>query len=214
MKKSTSDWRHWLAVSAAVLPLSLASLAATAGVVDLGFTTSGSAVWGAGCGSSCTDLSLTGTTAVSGLNSYFGASGTPAFTFSAQLNITQGWGGASATGMAPSGGWQLTDGSGDSLYGSLDGGLTGSSRSTSLAWFYFGVTGGTGTFSNASGGVGGSLGNLSSDGFFYESGRLLVDSPAPQSAPEPGTWALFAAALAAVGWTACRRRLARSRTAG
>lgn len=204
--KNSNGWRHWLKVSAAFLPLSLASFAAPAGTISVGFTTTGSDTWGGSCGASCADLTLTGTTSLSGLGAYFGPSGTPDFTFSAQLDATADWFGSSLSGAAPAGGWQLADGSGDSLYGSMSGSMTGS-PGDAAGWgaLDFDVAGGTGLFDDASG-SGGALALFDSHGGFGDAGILFLDPPSPASVPEPGTLALFAAALAALGWTARRRR--------
>ncbi|MGH8227121.1 MAG: hypothetical protein ACREU3_04315 [Steroidobacteraceae bacterium] len=41
MNKNTNYWRRWLAISAAVLPLALMSVGASADVISVGFGTSG-----------------------------------------------------------------------------------------------------------------------------------------------------------------------------
>lgn len=205
-KKNSNNWRHWLKVSAAALPLSVASVAASAGIIGVGFETTGSATWGPSCGTSCTDLSLTGTTSVSGLDHYFGASGTPDFTFSALLNVTPGWAGSSAVGESPTGGWWLQDASGDSLYGWVDGWLSGTPGDLAgVGLFDFGVTGGTGLFGGTSG-SGGALAGFYSDGDFGDAGVLLVYADPTTTVPEPSALVLFAFGLAALGWSVRRRR--------
>lgn len=209
MNKNMNNWRRCLKVSIAVIPLSLASVAASAGIIGVGFTTIGSGTSAGSCGASCTSLELTGTTNLSGLNGYFGSSGTPEFTFSAQLAVTPDGFGSLATGVAPSGGWQLWDTAGDRLYGSVTGLLTGSpSDPAGLLALDFDITGGSGLFDNVSG-FGSAIGGLSSSDAFGEAGLMLMTSPAAaNSVPEPGTLALFAAALAGLAWTARRRRFA------
>lgn len=202
--------KNWLRISAVALPLSMISVAAWAGIIPVGFDTTGSATWGPSCGTSCTELNLAGTTTVSGLNGYFGGSAAPDFSFSALLDVTPGLVGSSAVGAAPTGGWQLQDASGDSLFGSVKGLLPGTpGDSAGVGLLGFDITGGTGLFDNISG-SGGALADFSWTGSFNDAGLLLVDSSsAPTSnVPEPSTLALFAAALAALGWTFGRRRTA------
>lgn len=209
MNKNSNNWRRRLKVSAAVLPLSLVSLAASAGIIGVGFDTTGSATWGPSCGASCTDLNLTGTTTVSGLDKYFGGSGTPDFSFSALLNVTPDVIGSSASGASP-GGWQLKDGSGDTLYGWANGWLSGTpGNQAGWALLDFGITGGTGLFANVSG-SGGALGDFSANGGFSDAGLMWVNSPSDpgNSVPEPGTLSLFVIALGALAWSARRRRWA------
>ena len=206
--KSSNNWSRYLKLSAAALSLSLASLAASAGIIGVGFETIGSATWGASCGVSCTDLSLAGTASVSGLDKYFGTSGTPDFTFSALLNVTSGWAGSWAVGQAPTGGWRLQDGSGDSLYGWVNGWLSGTPADLAgVGLFDYGVTGGTGLFDKTSG-SGGSLAGFYSNGSFGNAGALLVDTSSVPTAtvPEPPALGLFALGLAAIGWSLRRRR--------
>jgi PEP-CTERM motif len=199
--------KNWLRISAVALPLAVISVAASAGMIGVGFDTTGSANWGPSCGTSCTELNLAGTTTVSGLNGYFG-SAAPNLSFSALLDVTPDSFGSSAVGTAPTGGWQLQDGSGDSLYGWVNGWLSGTpGNSAGVGLLDFGITGGTGLFGDVSG-SGGALADFSWNGSFNDAGLLLLDSSsAPASnVPEPGTLALFAAALAALGWTFARRR--------
>jgi hypothetical protein len=205
--KKSSDWRRWLKLSVVTLPFSLVSVAASAGIIGVGFETTGSATRGASCGPSCTELGLTGATSVSGLDSYFGASGTPDFTFSALLNVTPGWwAGSSAVGKAPTGGWRLWDGSGDSLYGSVDGWLSGTPADLAGAGLFdFGVTGGTGLLAGITG-SGGALAGFSRDGDFRDAGMLLIRSDPTVSVPEPSTLALLAFGLAALGWSVRKRQ--------
>lgn len=202
--------KNWLRVSAVALPLSVISVAASAGIIGVGFDTTGSASWGPSCGTSCTELNLTGTTTVSGLNSYFGGSAAPNLSFSALLDVTPDSIRSSAVGTAPTGGWQLQDGSGDTVYGWVNGWLSGKPGNLAgVGLFDLGITGGTGLFANVSG-SGGAFADFSWNGDFNDAGLLLVgSSSAPTgSVPEPGTLALFAASLAALGWTFGRRRTA------
>lgn len=194
MKNMNKNWRHWLRVSAAAIPLSLVSIAASAGVIGVGFGTYGTGTWGGSCGASCTQLNLAGNTSLSGLDGYLGSSGTPAFTFSAQLQVTPG---------TPTGGWQLLDGSGDGLYGSLT-----ASNVVGLGGLSFDVTGGTGLFGDVSSGSGGALALFGPNGQFADAGVLLLNASATQpTVPEPGSLALFAAALGVLAWGTRRRRL-------
>lgn len=188
-----NNWRHWLRVSAATIPLSLFSMVASAGVIGVGFGTLGTDTWGGSCGASCTQLNLAGNTAISGLDGYFGPSGTPAFDFSAQLQVTPG---------NPMGGWQLLDGSGDSLYGSLT-----ASNVVGLGALSFDVTGGTGLFGDVSSGSGGAFALFGPNGQFADAGVLFLNaSSSSATVLEPGSLALLAAALAALAWVTRRRR--------
>ena len=192
---------NWLKVSAAVLPLSLASVAASAGVIGLGFDTTGSAAWGKSCGPSCTDLNLKGTTTVSGLE-YFGPSSN--FSFSALLDVTSNRLGD----LSPTGTWQLQDGSGDTIYGSVDGSLSGwAGHLSGWGTLDFSITGGTGLFDNISG-SGGSMADFSANGGFSDSGLVWIGSPSspPSTVSEPGTLGLFVVALGALAWSTRRRR--------
>jgi PEP-CTERM motif len=188
-----NDWHHWLRVSAIALPLCLVSLAASAGVIGVGFGTYGTDTWDGSCGASCTQLNLAGDTSLSGLSGYFGPSGIPAFSFSAQLQVAPG---------APTGGWQLLDGSGDGLYGSLT-----ASNIAGLGSLSFDITGGTGLFGGVSSGSGGALALFGPNGQFADAGVLFLDaSPSQPNVPEPSALALFAAALSALAWGLRRRR--------
>lgn len=210
--KNSKAWRRWLKLSVAALPLSVICVAASAGIIDVGFDTAGSATWGASCGTSCTDLTLTGTTSVSGLDGYFGGSATPNFSFSALLNVTPGWIGSSAVGNAPTGGWRLQDTLGDSLYGSVDGWLSGMPGDLAgVGIFDFAVSGGTGLFGGASG-SGGALSDFSWSGNFRDAGGLLVHAPSvpTTTVPEPGTLVLFGFGLAGLGWSLQKRGFART----
>lgn len=189
---------------ALIAVIGLAPIAALAGMINFGADTIGSASWGGSCGSFCNVLDLNGTSTLSGLDSYFGSSGTPAFTFSAQLNLT-GYGlGAIGVGGPPSGGWLLQDQSGDSLFGSVTGWF-GGTRSGAIGGLYYDVTGGSGIFNDARG-QGGSLAYYQPSGNYSEDGDFLVSTSQPVHVPEPGTLSLFAAAMAALAWSARRRR--------
>lgn len=197
---------------ALIVAIGLAPIAALAGTINFAADTIGSASWGGSCGSNCAVLDLSGTSKLSGLDSYFGPSGTPAFTFSAQLDLT-GFGlGAVGIGGPPSGGWSLWDGSGDSLFGSVTGWFAPTGTNTAMAGFYYDVTGGSGLF-NAASGAGGSLAFYQSSGKYSEDGDFLVSTSRPVHVPEPGTLSLFAAAFAALGWSVRRRRRGIARAA-
>ena len=204
-----NDWRRWLGISAVFLALCLPSAAASAGIIGVGFAVTGADTWGGRCGAACIYLDLSWTTRLCGLDRHFVASAPPAFTFSARLQATPAWLGSSLVGTAPGGGWQLEDGSGDSLYGSLSGWLTGTPGSPAgLGGFHFDVTGGTGLFAGVSSGSGSALSLFGPGGDFGDAGVLLLDPASPRArVPEPGMLALFAAALAALSW-AGRRRVA------
>ncbi len=198
MNKNLKNWCHWVRISAAILPLSLASLAASAGIIDVGFTTTGTGTWGPSCGMSCTDLTLSGNTVTNGLDGYFGKSGAPDFSFSGLLNVYGG--------LAPTGNWQLQDGSGDSLYGSTAGLLGGGPGGISLL-LGFDITGGTGLFQDVTGVGGWSFGGVSWNGAFGNSGVLVVDGSPSTAVTEPGALLLLVFGLAGLGWTLRRRRV-------
>lgn len=196
---------------AIIAAIGLTPLAALAGTINFAADTMGSASLGGSCGFACDVLNLNGTSTLSGLDGYFGSSGTPAFTFSARLDLT-GFGlGAVGVGGPPSGGWLLQDGSGDSLFGSVTGWFAPTSKSSAMAGLYYDVTGGSGIFNDASG-AGGSLAFYHSSGSYFEDGDFLVSTSRAVHVPEPGTLGLFAAAFAALGWSVRRRRAA-TRTA-
>lgn len=208
--KKLPNFRRWLTVSTVLVPLSLISVAASAGIMDLGFTANGSSTWGGSCGPSCTDLKLTGTTSLWGLAGHSGPAAP--FTFSALLDVTPDHFGSAATGTPPSGGWVMQDSSGDSLHGSISGWLSSSGGAAGWGVLDFSITGGSGLFDDVSG-SGGSLLGFSSNGQFSDAGLLRVNSPtAPASVPEPSGLTLFAAALAALGWAAGRRYRGERRT--
>ncbi len=195
-----------LRMAAAVGVLGLAPLAASASILNFDFSTVGSGTLGASCGASCTQLNLSGTTEITGLDSYFGGS-TPTFQFTGLLDFTeQGpWFGGFGAGAGPTGGWQLSDGIGDSLSGFFLGFLSGTpSDPVRLGSFFYGVSGGTGLFGSAWGSSSGPHSSLFGGSFtqfspypgqYTDSGSFSVE------VPEPGVITLFLAGLAALGWT-------------
>lgn len=207
MKKNMKYWRRWLAISAAAFPLALISAAASADVISVGFSTTGTYNFVGSCGASCVTVGLTGTTSLTGLDSYFGPSGTPDFLFTALLDATPVGPGIAAS-TPPTGGWQLQDSAGDSLFGSLNGFLAigGGGAAGPLE---FDVTGGTGLFDNISKGSGSSWAGADTNGFADEGILSLDTASGPSTVPEPGALLLAAAALAALGcWSAGKRRRA------
>ncbi|MGH8227320.1 MAG: PEP-CTERM sorting domain-containing protein [Steroidobacteraceae bacterium] len=206
MEKNTKYWRRRLAVSAAVFPLALMSAIAAADVISVGFGTAGTYSLVGSCGTNCETVSLTGTSILTGLDSYFGSSGKPAFTFTALLDAAPAVRGIAASGMAPTEGWKLEDSAGDSLFGSLNGFLA-FTLGGAAGRVNFDVTDGTGLFDNVSSGSGSAWAGFNQDGWWGDLGDLSLDpGTATSTVPEPGTLLLFAAALAALGcWSASKR---------
>jgi PEP-CTERM motif len=196
------------ATRALIAAIGLAPFAALAGTINFGLTTTnGSSSWGGSCGYSCSILEMNGSSTLSGLNGYFGPSDTPAFTFSAQVDVSDSGPLFGGILTPPAGSWSLNDGSGDSLFGSLTSWFS-NPGSDSVAGFYYDVTGGTGVFNDVSG-LGGSVVTFSSyRGGYSQKGAFLVDASNPVHVPEPGTLSLFGAALAALTWSVRRRRTA------
>ena len=177
-----------LKILAAAVVLCCAPLAASADIISFDFSSTGSGAW------TPDGLQLTGTTTTTGLNSYF-TSLPSTFSFSALLN--QYVGGASGFGMGqqPSGGWSLSDGAGDSLFGSFATILSGGTGA-----FFYTVTGGTGALSAALG-EGGSLVNFAPfPGSYSEGGAFVL------AVPEPGVISLLCFGLIAVAWSVRRQR--------
>jgi len=169
-------------LTAAVL-LCCAPLAASADVISFDFTTFGNAsLTSAG-------VQLNGTTSTTGLESYFGGT-SPTFSFSGLLNQ---FGMGSALGYPPDAGWKMSDGAGDSLFGSFGATVLGS-----VEGFFYTVTGGTGAFYGAYGN-GGSLASFWGNEY-GEQGAMVV------AVPEPGMISLFVAGLLALGWAVRRQR--------
>lgn len=197
-------------MSAVIAAIGLAPVAALALPATFSLNTNGSSSWGGTCGFSCSILELNGSATLSGLNGYFGTSSTPAFTYSAQVDVLDGgplFGGIGKD-SPPAGDWTLSDGSGDTLFGSVTGYFSAPGRG-SVTGLYYDVTGGTGVFNDVSG-IGGSVVTFSSfPGRYSQKGDFLVGGGGgrgPVHVPEPGTLGLFAAALGALAWSVRRRR--------
>jgi len=172
-----------LKILTAAVMLCCAPLAASADVIDFDFSTLGNV-------SLTSDgAKLTGTTWTSGLESLFGGS-SPTFTFRGLFNLIGPFG---AVGVPPDGGWSMSDGAGDSLFGTFSAAFGG------LNAFFYNVAGGTGTLYGAQGN-GGSLVGLGPNGSYGEQGTMVI------AVPEPGMISLFFAGLLALGWAVRRQR--------
>jgi len=173
-----------LKILTAVVMLCCAPLAASADVINFDFATLGNA-------SLTPDgAHLTGTTWTSGLESLFGGS-SPTFSFNGLFNLIGPFG---AVGVPPDGGWSMSDGAGDSLFGTFSAAFVGG-----LNAFFYDVAGGTGALYGAVGN-GGSLVGFGSNGGYQEQGTMVI------AVPEPGMISLLLAGLLALGWAVRRHR--------
>jgi hypothetical protein len=186
----------WGGLLALVGFLSLASGTASAAIINFSFTNLGSIDSITSCGAGCNAMQTSGDLLVGG--SVVG-------TFEGTMKLVQtGWG---EHDVAPVSTWSFLDTSGlNNLFGTLSGDLLGILKLAGLGSLSYGIDGGTGFFTGATGG-GGSIFAFANKGY-AETGWLSVN--VPESVPEPGITTLLIAGLGMMGFLAYRRRRSQS----
>jgi hypothetical protein len=194
-------------LAAAVGVLSLASMSASAAVINFNFESVGT-VDVNGCGTNCYELRTAGIATEDG-----GIVGNNSWNFNGVMRFSSV---TDTTGQGVS--WYFddrdsTNGSNNDLWGTFTGNMVDwfslSPRhdlATGLGILTYTITGGSGLFSGAWGngesGIGYAL------GYYLEEGRMTAYTPT--NVPEPGTTTLLAAALGMFGVVAWRRRRSQS----
>jgi hypothetical protein len=190
-------------VLAALGLFSLASGAASAGIIDFNFNNKGSIVGAEICGGNCLRVTTTGTaTETSGI------AGANSWTFSGIMEFSAtGWFSAEGDGTGAGLGWKFMDTSGgDNLWGSFSSDVTSVFGLLGKGTVDYLIGGGTGLFNGASGYGGSKIGFAL--GEFEENGWMHAVTTA--SVPEPAMVTLTLAGFGMIALVAYRRRRTQS----